>query len=82
MAWLDDAGLRMVAGVRDYRGSIAGEQACEIQLMSSAELSLWARIDGLERGALDEALWTHRALVKLWASPRSPGTSASAGART
>src|SRR5438105_10679222 len=39
MAWLDDAGLRMVAGVRDYRGSIAGEQACEIQLMSSAEIA-------------------------------------------
>ena len=39
MAWLDDAGLRMVAGVRDYRGSIAGEEACEIQLMSSAEIA-------------------------------------------
>jgi uncharacterized protein YcaQ len=35
--------------------------------MSSAELSLWARIDGLERGALDEALWERRVLVKTWA---------------
>lgn len=37
------------------------------QLMSSAELSLWARIHGLERDAVRETLWTHRALVKLWA---------------
>lgn len=37
------------------------------QLMSSAELSLWARIDDLERDAVDAALWKHRALVKLWA---------------
>jgi hypothetical protein len=37
------------------------------QLMSSAELSRWARIDGLERDAVHEALWRHRALVKLWA---------------
>jgi uncharacterized protein YcaQ len=37
------------------------------QLMSSAELSLWARIDGLEREALHEGLWADRTLVKLWA---------------
>jgi Winged helix DNA-binding domain len=37
------------------------------QLMSSAELSLWARIEGLERDAVNAALWKHRALVKLWA---------------
>jgi hypothetical protein len=36
-------------------------------LMSSAELSLWARIEGLERDAVTAALWKHRALVKLWA---------------
>jgi Winged helix DNA-binding domain len=35
--------------------------------MSSAELSLWARIDGLERDAVHETLWKRRALVKLWA---------------
>jgi hypothetical protein len=38
------------------------------QLMSSAELSLWARIDGLERDAVHEALWKKRRLVKLWAT--------------
>ena len=45
-------------------GDICGLHA---QLTSSAELSLWARIDGLDRAALDEALWEQRSLVKLWA---------------
>ncbi len=45
-------------------GEICGLHA---QLMSSAELSLWARVDDLEREALHETLWKHRALVKLWA---------------
>jgi hypothetical protein len=45
-------------------GDICGLHA---QLMSSAELSLWARIDGLAGEALHEALWRQRALVKLWA---------------
>jgi hypothetical protein len=37
------------------------------QLASSAELSLWARIEGLERSHIEDALWKRRALVKLWA---------------
>jgi hypothetical protein len=37
------------------------------QLMSSAELSLWARTDGLERDTVADALWRQRTLVKLWA---------------
>ena len=37
------------------------------QLMSSAELSLWTRIEGLAPGAVDAALWRERTLVKLWA---------------
>jgi hypothetical protein len=38
------------------------------QLQSSAALSALARIDGLEREALDQALWRRRTLVKLWAA--------------
>ncbi len=45
-------------------GEIGGLHA---QVLSSAELSLWARIDGLPRDAVREALWTHRSLVKMWA---------------
>jgi Winged helix DNA-binding domain len=45
-------------------GRICGLHA---QVMSSAELTLWARIEGLERDALQRALWKERSLVKLWA---------------
>jgi hypothetical protein len=45
-------------------GDIAGLHA---QLASSAELTLWARVDGLEPGFVDRALWEQRTLVKTWA---------------
>jgi uncharacterized protein YcaQ len=35
--------------------------------MSSAELSLWARVDGLRRDDVKRALWQDRSLVKMWA---------------
>lgn len=37
------------------------------QVMSSAELTLWARVEELERDAVQRALWDDRTLVKLWA---------------
>jgi uncharacterized protein YcaQ len=37
------------------------------QVMSSAELTLHARVDGLEREEVANALWEERSLVKLWA---------------
>ena len=37
------------------------------QLLSSAELALWARVEGLEPGAVGAALWDERTLVKTWA---------------
>ena len=43
---------------------IAGLHA---QVMSSAELTLWARLDGLEPDAVRRALWEERTLVKTWA---------------
>jgi hypothetical protein len=45
-------------------GDIGGLHA---QVLSSAELSLWARVDGLPRDAVENALWKRRTLVKLWA---------------
>ncbi len=44
--------------------AIAGLHA---QVMSSAELTLWARVDDLDRGMMQKALWTDRTLVKTWA---------------
>jgi uncharacterized protein YcaQ len=37
------------------------------QLMSSVDLALWARIEGLERDAVVDTLWRQRTLVKMWA---------------
>jgi uncharacterized protein YcaQ len=48
----------------DVVGRIGGLHA---QVMSSAELTLHARVDGLEREAVAKALWEDRSLVKLWA---------------
>jgi uncharacterized protein YcaQ len=43
---------------------IAGLHA---QLTASAELTLWARVAGLERDAVSRALWEERSLVRTWA---------------
>ena len=37
------------------------------QVMSSAELTRWARVADLERAAVADALWEERTLVKTWA---------------
>ena len=37
------------------------------QLMSSAELSVWARVEDLPRDEIQRALWHERSLVKTWA---------------
>lgn len=36
------------------------------QLLPAAELALWARSAALAPGALEQALWAHRSLVKTW----------------
>jgi hypothetical protein len=37
------------------------------QVLSSAELTVWSRVENLERGAVRRALWEDRTLVKTWA---------------
>src|SRR5438093_2907418 len=37
------------------------------QVLSSAELTAWARVENLDRGAVRQALWDDRSLVKTWA---------------
>jgi hypothetical protein len=37
------------------------------QVLSSSVLTLWARIERLERGDVQQALWKDRTLVKTWA---------------
>jgi hypothetical protein len=45
----------------------AGLAGLHAQVLSSAELTLWARVEGLEPGAVGQALWSERSLVKTWA---------------
>jgi hypothetical protein len=52
------------ARMLDVVSDLCGVQA---QVMSSAELALWARVDGLRPQAVRDALWKKRTLVKLWA---------------
>jgi uncharacterized protein YcaQ len=51
-AWLDVA--RRVCGLH-------------AQVQSSAELTLWARVDDLDPATVATALWTDRSLVRTWA---------------
>src|ERR1041385_5691846 len=37
------------------------------QVLSCAELTAWARVENLKRGAIRQALWVTRTLVKCWA---------------
>jgi len=43
---------------------IGGVQA---QVMSAAELALWARVEGLSSAEVQNALWQKRTLIKTWA---------------
>jgi len=44
-------------------GDVCGIHA---QLMSAAELAIWARVDGITRDEIQTALWHRRNLVKTW----------------
>jgi hypothetical protein len=48
----------------DMAGRLCGLHA---QVLSSAELTAWARVEGMNRGAIRRALWEDRTLIKTWA---------------
>lgn len=52
------------AAILDVASRLCGLHA---QVMSSAELTLWARLEKLDRNAVQQALWKSRTLVKTWA---------------
>ncbi|HEX2049742.1 MAG TPA: winged helix DNA-binding domain-containing protein [Actinomycetota bacterium] len=60
-------GLERDAGAGDALELASRLCGLHAQLMSSAELTLWARVADLEQGWLDRALWDDRTLVKTWA---------------
>ena len=68
MAWrMERHGLVRRAAADDWPAVVARICGLHAQVHSSAELTLWARVDGLDPGAVKRALWEERSLVKTWA---------------
>lgn len=68
MAWrLQRHRLDKRAPKQDLITVVSGTCGLHAQLMSSAELSMWARIHDLDPDAVQSALWKDRSLVKTWA---------------
>jgi hypothetical protein len=61
-------GLLSRAPVPEALGIVSRLCGLHAQLMSSAELSLWARVAELPREWVANALWEDRTLVKTWAT--------------
>jgi hypothetical protein len=55
------------AGRADAHAVVEAIAGLHAQLTSSAELTLWARVEGLEPDAVSRAVWEERSLVKTWA---------------
>ncbi|MGE5223845.1 MAG: winged helix DNA-binding domain-containing protein, partial [Omnitrophica WOR_2 bacterium] len=52
---------------REIVKAVACTGGIQAQVMSAAELALWARLDGLSAQEVQDALWQKRTLVKTWA---------------
>src|ERR671932_2408365 len=51
----------------DFVEAVTRTGGIQAQVMSAAELALWARVDGLTPQNVRSALWQDRTLVKTWA---------------
>src|SRR3954462_8674346 len=74
LSWEDVAAWRARRHRLDERAPAGAmlqvvDELCGVhaQVMSSAELTLWARVADLEPDAVATALWEERTLVKTWA---------------
>lgn len=54
-------------GGRNFIRAVERVLGVQAQVMSAAELSIGARVDGLTREGVQKALWQDRTLVKAWA---------------
>ena len=52
---------------KDFVEAATRTGGIQAQVMSAAELALWARTDGITREDVQSALWEERTLVKTWA---------------
>jgi uncharacterized protein YcaQ len=68
LAWRDARqGLERRADASDWLHVVSRICGLHAQVQSSAELTLWARVDDLDPGAVSRALWSDRTLVRTWA---------------
>jgi Winged helix DNA-binding domain len=67
-AWrLEQQYLVSRLGRRNFIRAVERVLGVQAQVMSAAELSIGARVDGLKRADVQRALWQDRTLVKTWA---------------
>ncbi|HYP38747.1 MAG TPA: winged helix DNA-binding domain-containing protein [Chloroflexia bacterium] len=52
---------------QDFLNAVTRTGGIQAQLMSAAEMALWARVDGLTKEDVQSALWQDRTLIKTWA---------------
>jgi len=66
LAWRLDRQF-LASRSRDPHAVVRNITGLHAQVMSSAELTLWARVDDLAPDAVSRALWEEKTLVKTWA---------------
>ncbi|MCC6612750.1 MAG: AlkZ family DNA glycosylase [Anaerolineae bacterium] len=54
-------------GRENFAHAVTHVVGVQAQVMSAAELALWARADSLTPGDVQSALWSERTLIKTWA---------------
>jgi len=68
LAWrVARQGLAERAAAEDWMDVVRRVCGLHAQVQSSAELTLWTRMDGLDAGTVAQALWDDRTLVRTWA---------------
>ncbi len=68
LAWrVARQGLAERAAAADWMDVVRRICGLHAQVQSSAELTLWARVDGLGPGVVADALWSDRTLARTWA---------------
>jgi uncharacterized protein YcaQ len=68
LAWrMEREGIAQRATAEHWMAVVRRVCGLHAQVQSCAELTLWARVDGLARDVLAQALWEERSLVRTWA---------------
>jgi hypothetical protein len=67
-AWrLAQHGLAPRLRRQDFLQAVSRTGGIQAQVLSAAELALWARVQNLARADIQTALWQERSLIKTWA---------------